>query len=147
MSLTLDEALKRGLRFNLGALEQEASVQQARGQRQIAESTLLPTVNAGVAEVFERENLRTLGVSLPSIPEAVKFNYVDARARLHQTVFDLVRIDNLHSASESLKASLQAARSSRDLIVLAVGGSYLQLLATQARVMAAQAQVESSKAV
>ena len=147
LTLTLEEALKRGLRFNLGALEQEASVQQAKGLRAVAQSTLLPNVNAGVAEVFERENLRTLGVSLPSISEAVKFNYVDARARLNQTVFDLVRLDNLHSASESLKASLQSARNSRDLIVLAVGGSYLQLLTTQARVVAAQAQVESSKAI
>ena len=148
LPLTLDEALKRGLRLNLGALEQSAAVQQAQGQRQVAKSTLLPNLNMAISEVFERENLRTLGVSLPSIPEAVKFNYIDARAaRLNQSVFDLVRIDNLHSASENLKASTLNARNSRDLIVLAVGGSYLQLIATQSRILAAEAQVESSKAI
>lgn len=147
LPLTLDEALRRGLRYNLGALEQEASVQQAKGARGVAQSTLLPTLNIGVSEVFERENLRTLGVSLPGVPTAVKFNYIDARVRLNQSVLDLVRVNNLHAASETLKANLQAVRNSRDLIVLAVGGSYLQLLATQARITSAEAQVESSRAV
>ncbi len=148
LPLTLDEALKRGLRFNLGALEQSAAVQQAQGQRQVAKSTLLPNLNMAISEVFERENLRTLGVSIPIIPEAVKFNYIDARAaRLNQSVFDLVRIDNLHSASENLKASTLSARNARDLIVLAVGGSYLQLISTQSRIVAAEAQVGSSKAI
>ena len=148
LPLTLDDALKRGMRLNLGAIEQSTAVQQAQGQRAVAKSTLLPNLNMAISEVFERENLRTLGVSLPSIPEAVKFNYIDARAaRLNQSVFDLVRIDNLHSASENLKASRLNARNSRDLIVLAVGGSYLQLIATQSRVVAAQAQVESSNAI
>ncbi len=148
LALTLDDALKRGLRLNLGALEQSAAVQGAQGQRAIAKSTLLPNLNMAISEVFERENLRTLGVSLKGIPEAVKFNYIDARAaRLNQSVFDLVRIDNLHSASENLRASMLNARNSRDLIVLAVGGSYLQLISTQSRITAAQAQVESSKAI
>ena len=148
LSLTLGDALNRGLRNNLGAISQSASVSQAEGQRGVAKSTLLPNLNSGISEVFERENLRTLGVSLALIPEASKFNYVDARAaRLNQSVFDLVRIDNLHSASENLKASIKAVHNARDLIVLAVGGSYLQLIATQSRIVAAEAQVESDKAI
>ncbi len=148
LPLTLADALKRGLRNNLGALTEASSVLQAQGQRQVARSGLLPTLNTAASEVFERENLRSLGVSLKGIPTAVKFNYIDGRAvDLNQSVLDLVRINNLHGASENLKASLQSAKNSRDLIVLAVGGSYLQLLATQARIVAAQAQVESSKAV
>ena len=147
LPLTLDEALKRGLRYNLGALEQDASVLQAQGARKTAKSTLLPNLNTGVSEVFERENLRTLGVTEASFPEASIFNYVDARVRLNQSIFDLVRLDNLHSASETLKASLESAHNARDLIVLAVGGSYLQLLSTQSRIVAAQAQVQSSRAI
>lgn len=148
LSLTLADALKRGMQNNLGAISQSAAVSQSEGQRGVAKSTLLPNLNTGVSEVFERENLRTLGVNFPGIPEAVKFNYIDGRAaRLNQSVFDLVRIDNLRSASESLKASIKAVHNARDLIVLAVGGSYLQLIATQSRIVAAQAQVESDKAL
>ncbi len=150
LSLTLEEALKRGLRNNLGALSQSSAVLQAKGQQTVARSGLLPTVNAAASEVFERENLRTLGVNFPGfpIPTAVKFNYIDGRAAvLNQSVFDLVRINNLHGASENLKASLQSARNARDLVVLAVGGSYLQVVATQSRITAALAQVDSSRAV
>ena len=148
LPLTLDESLKRGLRFNLGELTQTSAVEQAQGQRAVAKSTLLPNLNMAISEVFERENLRTLGVSTPIIPEAVIFNYIDGRAaRLNQSVFDLVRIDNLRSANENLQASKLSARNARDLIVLAVGGSYLQLISTQSRIVAAQAQVESSKAI
>lgn len=147
LSLTLEQALALGLRANLGAVQQSASVQQAQGARGIAESGLLPTLNAGITEAFERENLRTLGVSLQTIPESSKFNYYDARVRLQQAVLDIVKLDSLHTASESLRASLIATRNTRDLIVLAIAGSYLQLISTQARVVAAKAQVETSRAI
>lgn len=147
LPLTLDQALSFGLRSNLGAITQSANVMQAEAERVIARSGLLPSLNTGISETFERENLRTLGVSLSSIPESTKFNYYDARAaRLQQTVLDIVKLDSLHTASESLKASLISVRNTRDLIVLAVAGSYLQLTSTNARVMAARAQVESSRA-
>jgi outer membrane protein TolC len=145
--LTLSHALGMALRTNLGPIQQSNAVAQAEGQRAITRSQLLPNLNAGIAEVFERENLRTLGVSLSSIPESSKFNYYDARVRLQQSVFDLVRTYNLHSATDLLKASQLDARNARDLVVLAVAGSYLQLVATQARISSAQAQVESARAI
>ena len=148
LSLTLADALARGLRENLGAISQSAAVQQAQGQRQVAKSELMPQLNTAVAEEFERLNLRTLGVEISSFPESVKFNYFDARAvRLNQSVFDLVRIRNLHSASELVVANIHAARNARDLVVLAVGGSYLQLIATQARIEATAAQVAASQTI
>jgi outer membrane protein TolC len=147
LSLTLQQALAMGLRTNLGAIEQSAQSQQAEAQRGLAEAGLLPNLNAGVAEAFERENLRTLGVSLQSIPESSKFNYYDARFRLQQSVLDLVKLNSFRTASDSLRASLLATRNTRDLIVLAVAGSYLQLISTDARVVAAEAQVATSRAI
>ncbi len=148
LPLTLEQALSLGLRSNLGAIEQSAAVMQAEGERTLARSGLLPSVSAAVTEAFERENLRTVGISLKTLPESVQFNYFDARAaRLQQTVVDLVKVDSLHTASEGLKSSLLATRNTRDLIVLAVAGSYLQLLSTNARVVAARAQVETSRAI
>ncbi len=148
VQLTLEQALAMGLRTNLGALSQSASEQQARGQQGQARSELLPQVNTVVSEAFEKENLRTLGVSTSIIPTTSKFNYYDARAaRLSQTVFDFVKIRNLQGAEENVQANVKAARNTRDLIVLAVSGSYLQLQATKARVQAALAQVEDFRAI
>ena len=65
--LTLSQALTMGLRTNLGALNQTAAAQQAEGQRLSARSQLLPQVDAGVSETFEKINIRTLGVSSPML--------------------------------------------------------------------------------
>lgn len=148
LTLTLQNALSLGLRSNLGVVDQASSVLQARGQRTVARSELLPTINTVVSEELERINLRTQGVESTMFPETVKFNFFDAlAARLQQAVFDLVRIDNLHSATETLKANLKLTHNARDLVVLAVAGTYVQVIATRARVNAAQAQVETARAV
>ena len=148
IQLTLEDALSLGLRFNLGAISQAQAVLQAKGQRLVARSGLLPNVNAAVSEELEKLNLRTQGVESSTFPVTAEFNFFDARAaRLNQTIFDLVKIENLHSASDTLRASLNSARNARDLIVLAVAGSYVQLIATQARISAAKAQVETSRTI
>ena len=48
IQLTLEDALSLGLRFNLGAISQAQAVLQAKGQRLVARSGLLPNVNAAV---------------------------------------------------------------------------------------------------
>ena len=148
LRLSLGEALRIAFKANLGALSQSAMEQQARGQRAIAKSELLPQLNTVISEVYEKENLRTTGLKTPTIPSISTFNYYDARAvRLNQSVFDLVRIRNLQGADKNVEASIKAARNARDLIVLAVAGSYLQLLATGARADAAAAQVVTFGAI
>jgi outer membrane protein TolC len=104
-------------------------------------------LNVAVSEEFERLNLRTQGVEVSTFPESVKFNFYDARARLNQSVLDLVKIRNLRGSNEIVKANLSVIRNARDLIVLAVGGSYLQITATKARIDATAAQVAVSNAI
>lgn len=147
LGLQLDDALKMGLRANLGALSQGAAVTQAQGQRLVARSALLPDINIGGAEVFSKTNLRTVGLKTNIVPASTVYNYDDLRGLLQQTVLDLVSIHQLHAASEALKSSLASAKNARDLIVLAVGGTYLQLTATAARIDASKAQVLASRAV
>ena len=148
MTLTLEQALHMGLRLNIAALTETSAVMQAEGQRRVAKSDLLPNLNTGVTEEFEQINLRTLGVLSSTFPLTARFNFFDARAaRLQQVVLDLTRLDNFHGATANFQASVQAAKNARDLVVLAVGGAYLQLLETQARVQAAAAQVRTSEAL
>ena len=147
LALTLDAALKLALRNNLGRLSQDAGVQAAEGQRLVARSALLPNINIGAAEVFSKENLRTAGLKTAIIPPSVVFNYDDLRGLLQQSVLDFVSIHQLHGATENVKSSMASARNARDLIVLAVGGTYLQLTATRARLDASRAQQEYAKSV
>ena len=147
LALTLDAALKLALRANLGKLSQDAGVLQAEGQRLVARSALLPNLNIGGAEVFEKENLRTVGLKTSIVPASSVFNYDDLRGLLQQSIVDLVSIHQFHGSTEVLKSSQANARNARDLIVLAVGCSYLLLTATRARLDASAAQVAAARAV
>ena len=152
--LTLDNALTLGLRNNLGPISQNNVVLQARGQRVIARSALLPNVSSSIGETLSKIDLAAQGlkgsaIGIPKLPAVIgPFNFFDARAvQLSQTLFDLVQLRNLHSAAQNVKATQAAAMDARDLVVFAVVGSYLQVTTAQARVIAMRAQVESSRSV
>jgi len=149
LPLGLDYALRLALQQNLGAITESNAERQAEGQRLSTRSGLLPQVNTLVSETVEQINLRTFGIALPGVPEAVgPFNFFDVRAaRVEQAVFDLTRLRNLRTATQNREAVMLAARDARDLIVLAVAGSYLEIIASNARITAADAQVRSSQAI
>ncbi len=104
LPLTLDLAISLGLRNNLGKVTEANSVLQARGQRVVSRSNLLPNVSSSLAESLQRINLASQGIRVPSIPEVIgPFNFFDARAiSLNQSIFDLVAIRNLHSATQNV---------------------------------------------
>jgi len=153
--LSLAEAIQRGLQYNLGAVGLSEAVHQAHGQSRVVRSALLPNVNGTLQETVEQLNLRASGLrfNLPpiagfTIPSIVgPFNFFDLRARLSQTVFDFAALSNYRSAQEAARGSEFSARDARDLIVLAVGGAYLQVIAARARLGSAQAQLETADAL
>jgi outer membrane protein TolC len=150
VALSLDTALKQGLQYNLGTVSSAQGIRQAQGQRYEALNGLLPQINARFSEDVQQTNLAALGLKIdfPGVPKIVgPYNYFDLRATLTQTVADLVKLRNLRSSRETLKAAELTAKDARDLVVLAVGGSYLQASAANARVLVAQAQVETAQAV
>jgi outer membrane protein TolC len=75
------------------------------------------------------------------------FNYFDLRASLAQTVFNYRSLERERAASESLKAAQLSYKDARELVVLAVGNSYLQAIAGAARVETAEAQVKNAQAL
>ena len=152
--LSLREAVARGLEYNLGTEGLTQAMRQARGQARVARSSLLPNLNGYLRETVETENLTALGlrirVPIPgfSFPTIVgPFNYYDLRATLTQTVADLTAVNNYRSAQELVKANEAALRDARDLVVLAAGGAYLQVMAAEARVRSAQAQIDTAQAL
>jgi outer membrane protein TolC len=151
--LSLREAVARGLSYNLGTIGLNTAVRQSAGQARVARSALLPQVNGALRETVLQENLRAQGlrISLPfpgfNFPTVVgPFNYFDLRATLTQTVADMTALNNYRTSQQVQRANEFAARDARDLVVLAVGGAYLQVIAAQARVVSAESQLETAKA-
>ena len=152
--LSLREAVDRAIEFNLGAVGLTQAVRQARGQTKIARSALLPNLNASLSETVQQTNLQALGVhfDLPipgfTPPTIVgPFNYFDLRASLSQTVLDLTARNNYRASKELVRANELSVEDARDLIVLAVGGTYLQVIATRSRIDAARAQLTTAEAL
>ncbi len=146
LSLSLKEALDRGLRQNLGLLEREHDVRFERGRRWKELSGLLPNLTTKTGASIEKDNLAARGLTLPGVPSVVgPYDYYDARVFLTQPVFDLPAIDRTRAAGQTLKAAEYSYGDARELVVAAVGNAYLQALAGEARVTTARAQLKTAQ--
>lgn len=152
LQLSLQEAIDRGLRNNLGLLLSSDQTTLARGERWKELSNLLPSLSARVQEDAQTQSLTALGFKSNVFPFPVPrvigpFNYFDARASLSQSVFNFHDLEKERAASESLKSAQYSYKDSRELVVLAVGNAYLLAIATAARIETTDAQVKNAQAL
>jgi outer membrane protein TolC len=155
LSLSLDEALKRGLRYNLGAFNSQQGLRAAQGENIAALSTLLPNLSANFREIDQQIDLAAFGFKfrLPpsagfSIPTIVgPFNYFDLRGNLTQKLADFQALRTYQSSREARRAADLSAQDARELVVYVVTAGYLQVIAESARVDSAKVQVESAQAI
>jgi outer membrane protein TolC len=136
------------LRYNLGALESGENAQNARGQRLIALSGLLPKVSAGVSENVEQINLATYGFKVPGVPNVIgPFSYSSADVTASQTLFSFEAIQRFRSARTAAEAARLTYQDTLDVVTLTVGNAYLQVIEAYSRIEAQQAQVSNAQAL
>ena len=155
LSLSLDEAVKRGLRYNLGTIESQQSLRQAHGASIVDRSPLLPNLSSYLREVDQQIDLASfgfkfnappsLGLSIPSI--VGPFNYFDLRAGLTQKLADIQALRTYQSSRESFRAADFSVQDARELVVYVVTSGYLEVIAASSRVDSAKVQVESAQAI
>jgi outer membrane protein TolC len=152
LPLSLQEAIDRGLKQNLGLLLSGENVRAARGERWKFLSELLPNVTTSTYVADSQIDLAEFGFTFKApgfqIPSVVgPFSYFDSRASLTQSVFDWQAINRTRAAAQGVKSAQSTYKDARDLVILAVGYSYLQAIADQARVATAGAQVQTAEAL
>lgn len=152
LPLSLQDAIDRGLKQNLGLLLSSSDVGSARGQRWQQLSNLLPHVNLQPYVDISQVNLAEFGFTFHfpgvNIPTIVgPFAYFDARAYLTQNLLDIKSIANTKAASQQIKAAEYTYKDARDLVVLAVGYAYLQSIADQSLIDSVSAQVDTAQAL
>ncbi len=148
LRISLRDALQRGLKYNLGVLTNQDSVDLASAERRRTLAALLPNIYAGATQHSLQADLAVFGLSIPGFPSVVgPFGYQDVRAFAQQTVFDRPSLRNLQSATESVRAAKLSAESARNLVVQAVSNAYLQVITDSARAVAIQAEVETAQAL
>jgi len=148
LSLSLRDAIQRGLKYNLGVLTNQDAVDLASAERRRTLSTLLPNISAGATQTSQQIDLVAFGLSLPGFPTIVgPFGYQNARAFAQQTIYDRPSLKNLKSAGESLKAAKLSAEGARNLVVQAVSNAYLSVITDSSRVDAINAEVTTAQAL
>ena len=146
LDLTLDDAISRGLRQNLGLILQTTAQQNARGQQLQQLQALLPTVTGDASIEVEQVNLAAFGLKFPGLnPIIGPFQVVDFRAYLTQSLINVPALENYIAAKHNFAAAKLTAADARDLVVLTVGNAYLLCIADAARIDAVNAELATSK--
>jgi outer membrane protein TolC len=146
VKLSLEDAIQRGLRNNLGLILQGSNQKQAGGERLEELQALLPTVTGGASITVQQIDLAAFGLKFPGInPIIGPFQVEDVRAYLTQNLVNLTAFQSYLASKHNFQAARLSAQDARDLVVLTVGNAYLLCVADKATIKAVQAEMDSSK--
>src|SRR5208282_4375017 len=84
LDLSVQDAIDRGLRYNLGIVLSSQNTAQARAEHLKQLSNLLPQLNGSLRESQQKANLEAEGfnvsnLNIPGVGNAVQFSNSDAR--------------------------------------------------------------------
>ena len=148
LKLSLDDAIQRGLKANLGVLERESADRIVRADRIRTLSALLPTVNAYAAENVQKNNIAVFGFRFPGIPQIIgPFGYSDIRATAEANLFDQRARKNWQASAKEIEAATLNTQDAKDLVVQVVANAYLTILADIARVESTKVEVTTAQAL
>jgi outer membrane protein TolC len=152
LPLSLQDAIQRGLKQNLGLILGDQNTRIAVAQQIRALSALLPNLTGRVSDMSEQINLKAFGFSFSApglnFPSVVgPFNVFDARAYVTQPVLNLQLRREERAARENVKAVQLTYQDNRDLVVLLVASAYLQVIADSARIDEARSEVSTAQAL
>jgi len=144
--LSLDDAIQRGVKNNLGAILSGTQTASAKAQRLTQLQPLLPDVEFNAREAEMQVDLAAQGLRIPGFPTIIgPFGYSDLRASLTWSLLDLKALHSYIASKHQFKAAQLSEQDARDMVVLTVGNAYMLVLADQGRVDSFQAQVATSK--
>jgi outer membrane protein TolC len=146
IDLSLDDAIQRGLKNNLGVILSGTQTASARAQRLSQLQSLLPDVEFNAHEAVSQVDLAAEGLRIPGFPTIIgPFGYTDLRASLSWSLLDVKSLRTYMAAKHQFKSAELSAQDARDMVVLTVGNAYMLVLADQSLVESYVAQVATSK--
>ena len=146
IDLTLDDAIQRALKNNLGVILSSAQTAAARGERLSQLQTLLPSVDGSLKETVMQVDLPAEGLRIPGFPTVIgPFGFTDLRATLTWSLIDVASLRHYMAARHNFAAAQLSAQDAREMVVLAAGNAYLLALADETQVSSVEAQVATAK--
>jgi outer membrane protein TolC len=151
LKLTLRDAVRHGLEFNLGLVESRQADAVVQADRARAFSALLPQISARAEQSLEQLSLSSIGLRAPAqagfrLPATTgAFGYSEGRIGIQYSAYDPALIANYKAKRAAESASALSTRDSRDVVVQAVGTAYFQVVSSQARLATARAALASAR--
>jgi outer membrane protein TolC len=146
LPLSLDEAIQRGLKHNLGLILTGQNQQSAGGQRLQQLQGLLPTVDGSFKVAVAETNLQAEGLRIPGFPAIIgPYGYQDLRGSLSWSLLNVSSLKNYLASKHNFQGTQLSLQDARDMVVLTVGNAYLTCIAEAALIESDQAQVDTSK--
>lgn len=148
VTLTLEQAIQRGLQHNLGGLLAEARIAETEGTLQRREAALLPRARIEAPVTIQSVNLRAQGISFPGVPEVVgPFTTFQFRIAADQPVFDLQLLHAKRAASKQVDVAKKDYEQTRNELVRNIASLYLAAQSASAQAAAAEARVRTAEAL
>ena len=146
IDITLADAIDRGLKFNLGVVENQASLRQVQAQKLRALSTMVPNVSALLRQNLDQLSTVAIGLKIPGVPRSTgQFSYQESYLAFSDTGLNLNSLYQYRASRQNVEAQRLQLEDARDVVALAVGTAYLQVQSSEARVQTATAQLSADR--
>ncbi len=151
LDLTVEDAIDRGLKYNLGIVLSGQATAQAKAARLKELSNILPQLNGSLRESAIKISLPASGLSFKipgmNISNGINFSNSDARVSMTEDLVDLHAIENTRAATANIHAAEFNFSTAKETVTLAVAASYLLVIAAESQVEAATAELNTAEAL
>ncbi len=151
LKLSLNDAVARGLNFNLGLIDSQQADASARAQREHSFSLLLPQISARAQQMYQQLSHKELDIKLPPElgfqlpPTSGPFGFAQAEITAQSNVLNLELLNRYKEKKALEQASALNSKDASEVVVFAVGAAYFQVVASGARLATAQAALDSAR--
>jgi outer membrane protein TolC len=146
VSLSLTDAVDLALKNNLESVVARERLAQAKGEKGISLSMLLPNISGSAYQASQTLNLASMGLPMDKLPGISPFtgvfDHFDARFQMTQSVFNLSSILRYRAGSAGVALASEQQRLAVQQVTTATAISYLEVLEAEQAVDAAQSNVQ-----
>jgi len=145
-TLSLDEAITKGLQTNVNLIIAGTMVDESGGTLERKKSAYLPHVRIETPVAYQTRNLKTQGIDISGMPSVTDpFKTFDFRVYGDQTLFDLQSYHNIKSSEKDKKARTNDYEDVRSQIIRQIANNYIVAQYAAAQVETAESRLRTSE--
>lgn len=155
LQLSLDDAVRLGLQYNLATTIDEQNQRQIHGLQLTAFNALIPALTASAQTNTKEINLAAMGFNAatvgPLLPPGIVLNTIvkvdttSAQLNLNQQLFNLPAFEVYRAAKVTAEVAKFNLLGDRGQIVQSIASQYLRVLADTATIANAESQLASDR--